>query len=197
MCCNLRYLGFLNVLLFVAVLPIVLADKEPQPPQLPDSFVAEGRLVDERNKTLAKGVLYYDWKSQKLRIDKHNKNRDSSFWEFIVDYELHKMYALVSTREHVECVISSFTQRMVPPTFLQDADYIGVETVNDVTCNHWKKSGWIDFWESVAGNKPIAYESQRDGRFIIDDFRGGPINPDTFNIPPNVKCKHTSEERVK
>lgn len=71
--------------------------------------------------------------------------------------------------ENGTCMIMQFDVGILPPDFLDGANYLGTQVTDGFLCNAWEKVDFIWYYEDVLTKRPVRWDFY-DGKMIIPLF---------------------------
>ncbi len=74
---------------------------------------------------------------------------------------------------------------------MQNATFVGYETVNGTNTEHWKVEGLQenDYWQIEASHTPVRLLQKPNDDMQFVGFNTGPIDPATFAVPQDCSSQ--------
>ena len=146
------------------------------------AYQNSGGFVDTNSAKFAAYRIFNSWKLKSERIE-------IQFFNEPLLVQIHQSNYQYSFYPHNStCGVVDLGFGPLPPTWLTNATFEGVQNVNGVVCNTWKFST-STYWESTEDRSPVKVDESDFfvWNFIPGTFRAGPQSASLF-IPPSY-CK--------
>ncbi|MED6194190.1 hypothetical protein PIB30_026189 [Stylosanthes scabra] len=148
-----------HLLLFLLhVLPI---SSSQNPKQRPDPVPADwphqfhSVLFMNRTGTLQKIDLWYDW------INGRNFNIIQEQLDDVILYDLEwnngTSFQYTLRPNEAKCDVFQLEVGILRPNWLDGANYLGEERVDNFDCNVWEKADFIVYYEHVVSKRPVKW----------------------------------------
>lgn len=180
-----------SVLLFACALAnVTVTAAIPQTPVWPEQFHAV-LLQNRTGSNLALVDLWYDWPAGRNFNIVHKQLGPT-----IYDLELNSgaQYVWFSNRE--DCRRIQQPVGILPPDWLANATYLGVEQVDTFEVDHWTKGPWpttermfVHYYSDRATGQPVFWQFFDNAKFHILEFEVNKTLPDSAWQEP-TQCHH-------
>jgi hypothetical protein len=161
----------------------------PTAPVWPEAF----NVSFTTNNGTVKGMLYYDYSQRAQRIDHESGN-----YECVHFYNTSGACSLVFTATDMYAIIHDsglcchdLNVGTVSPSWAANATFLGVDTIQGRSCNHWQKTH--QFWSEVDSGLPceFGFPGKSNGTqnfwFDLDTWYAGFQEPAHFQL--SAQCK--------
>ncbi|KAL1347087.1 hypothetical protein HN51_020604 [Arachis hypogaea] len=152
---------FLHLLLLLLnLLPLPISSSRnpkespvPIPADWPHQF--HSVLFMNRSGALQKIDLWYDW------INGRNLNIIQEQLDDVILYDAEwnngTSFQFSVDPAEAKCDVFQLEVGILRPNWLDGANYLGQETVDNFVCNVWEKADFIVYYEDVASNRPVKW----------------------------------------
>ncbi|KAJ7550825.1 hypothetical protein O6H91_07G120100 [Diphasiastrum complanatum] len=144
----------------------------PTPNAWPQNFHA--LLYQNFSGSLAMLDLWYDWpKGRNLHIIQEQLSEPT------YDLEWTNGTSFFFDLQQKTCKRVSVPVGILRPTWLADAEYLGVQEVDGFRCHVWEKLDFITYWEDISTKRPVKWVfytgrsihvmTYEEGAVLVDD----------------------------
>ncbi|KAE9604223.1 hypothetical protein Lalb_Chr11g0069071 [Lupinus albus] len=143
----------INIIFFLLLLSPSISTNDPTPANWPHQFHA--LLFMNRTNTLQNLHLWYDWPNGR------NFNIIQDQLNAVVKYDLEWnngtsfVYTLHPSNQH--CEVLHVDVGILRPNWMEGANYLGQERVDNFLCNVWEKVDFIWYYEDVITKTPVKW----------------------------------------
>ncbi|CAK8579083.1 unnamed protein product [Lathyrus sativus] len=162
----------------------------PIPAPWPEQF--HSVLFVNRSGTLRKTDLWYDWPNR--------RNFNIIQYQLSVvkyDVEWNNGTSFIYIPFNSTCEKLHFDVGILPPNWLQGANYLGQEYADNFLCNVWEKVDFIWYYEDVLTRRPIKWIFYDGMVFHVMTFEVGAVLEDEhWQAPGYCFSKSEPEPRI-
>ncbi|KAL2629200.1 hypothetical protein R1flu_013886 [Riccia fluitans] len=133
--------------------------------------------------------LYYDWVNGRNYNIVQKQLREKTW-----DLEWNNGTSFYFDLEQKTCRRMTFPVGVLRPNFLQDAQYVGVQTLDTFTCNVWEKVDFITYYEDVETQRPVGWLFYTGMFQHVITFEEGAVLSDPFWQAPSYCFTEEAEE---
>ncbi|KAL9648998.1 hypothetical protein ABK040_008377 [Willaertia magna] len=185
---QLKTITFLS--LIIATLSLIVINSTTlaqQPPIFPSEYTAlayviDGDMYNENNQQPAIIKITNSWSQKSKRVD----------YQFLgqnIFTQLHTIETLFEINPlNKTCTTTALGFPPLPPNWLQNATFIGIQKVNGIACETWRRDT-STYWQSVEDKSPVKVNESNFfvWNYIQGSFKSGKQNGDLFKIPDYCK----------